>query len=234
MQQAMYSSDVEQFDKMAEEWWNLNGVCKPLHELNPFRLQYITDRVSLSGKMVLDLGCGGGILSESLKKSGAEVTGIDPAKNLIEAAKYHAKENNLEINYIVADAEQYANDCTNKFDIITCMELLEHVSDPSELVGICKKLLVDNGIVFFSTLNRNFKSYALSIIAAEYVLKLLPIGTHNYANFIKPNELATAIRKNNLQLTDITGLEYNPISSSVKLVTSPSVNYLACAKNIVD
>lgn len=238
MQQAIYSSDVEQFDKMADEWWDVSGVCKPLHELNPFRLQYVTDIVKLTGKTVLDLGCGGGILAESLNKSGAYVTAVDPSYRLIDAARLHAKQHDLAIDYIVADAAQYAmqhkESYASKFDVITCMELLEHVPDPYEIIEICKKLLTKNGLVFFSTINRNFKAYVLAVIAAEYMLKLLPISTHNYAQFIKPSELAAAIRNNNLELMDITGIDYNPLFSSIKLGSSPSVNYLACAKNIVE
>jgi 2-polyprenyl-6-hydroxyphenyl methylase/3-demethylubiquinone-9 3-methyltransferase len=238
MQQAIHSSDVEQFDKMADAWWDLNGVCKPLHQLNPFRLQYVMDRVNLIGKSVLDLGCGAGILSESLSKAGACVTAIDPAANLIDVAKEHARQGNLEIDYINADAAQYASchqkSCAKKFDVITCMELLEHVADPGELIAICKNLLAKNGLVFFSTINRNIKAYALAIIAAEYMFKLLPIGTHTYAQFIKPKELATAIRQNKLELIDISGINYNPLCATVTLVASPSVNYLACAKYMVD
>ena len=238
MRQAIDDSDVEQFDKMADAWWDLDGVCKPLHQLNPFRLQYVMDRVNLKDKSVLDLGCGAGILAESLSKAGACVTAVDPAANLIDVAKVHARQGNLQIDYINTDAAQYAichqKSCVKKFDVITCMELLEHVADPGELITICKNLLAKNGLVFFSTINRNIKAYSLAIIAAEYMFKLLPIGTHSYAKFIKPNELATAIRQNKLELTDITGINYNPLCARVTFVASPGVNYLACAKYMVD
>lgn len=223
--------ETQKFAKLSADWWNPKGFCRPLHDLNPIRLQFITDRCFLEKKRVIDVGCGAGILSESLCKRGALVTGIDAASEVIEVAKNHAKENHLEsIHYEVALAESYAEANPESFDVLTCMELLEHVPDPLSLIKACAQLIKPNGDLFFSTLNRNLKSYCLAILGAEYLLKILPKNTHSYEKFIKPSELAGGLNAANLQLLDLAGMHYNPFTHQAKLTSDVSVNYLVHAK----
>ncbi len=221
------ATELDKFDAMAQDWWNPKGRCRALHEFNPVRLQFITDRCSLTQKSVLDIGCGGGILSESLCKRGASVTGIDATRSVLEVAKQHALENNLQLDYVHTTAEAYAEIQPNSFDIVTCMELLEHVPNPLSLIKATATLVKPNGHLFFSTLNRTPKSYLFAVLGAEYVLRLLPHGTHQYEKFIRPAELDQWLRQAGLQLKELAGLQYNPITHRVYLNTDVSVNYLA-------
>jgi 2-polyprenyl-6-hydroxyphenyl methylase/3-demethylubiquinone-9 3-methyltransferase len=226
------AAELDKFDAMAADWWDPKGKCKPLHALNPTRLQFIVDRCSLTQKSVLDIGCGGGILSESMYKRGACVTGIDASLSVVEVAKLHAmerdlRENNLILNYIHTTAEEYAEIHPNSFDIVTCMELLEHVPDPLSLIKAAATLVKPNGHLFFSTLNRTPKSYLVAVLGAEYLLKLLPRGTHQYEKFIRPAELEQWLRQARLRLRELAGLQYNPITHRTYLNTDVSVNYLA-------
>jgi len=220
--------EIAQFDAQADSWWDKQGSARPLHDLNPARLQFIQENTHLlKDKRVLDIGCGGGILTEALAEAGAIVTGIDAAPQLINIAIQHAQENNLNIEYQNITAEDYAASHTNSFDIITCMELLEHVPHPLSILKACYTLLRPGGEFFLSTLHRNLKSFGLSIIMAERVLKLLPRGTHHYEKFIKPSELYLALTAANLQLSSLKGLSYNPFTHTASLTTDVSVNYLA-------
>jgi 2-polyprenyl-6-hydroxyphenyl methylase/3-demethylubiquinone-9 3-methyltransferase len=222
--------ELSKFDTMALRWWDPLGDCRPLHEINPTRLQFITDRVSLSNLKVLDIGCGGGILAESMAKRGADVIGIDASLSLVEVARLHALESDLKnVSYLETTAEEYAAMYPAEFDVITCMELLEHVPDPALLIASCAKLVKPNGHLFFSTLNRNPKAYLLAILGAEYVLKLLPKHTHSYEKFIRPSELENWLRKADLSLNELAGIHYNPFFHRAKLTSDISVNYLAYA-----
>lgn len=224
--------ETAHFDQMAAQWWNPEGPCRPLHDLNPTRIQFITDRCELAQKKVLDIGCGGGLLTEALAKRGAEVTGIDVSFNLIETARQHAEDNQISnLTYLHTTAEQLAETEPQSFDIITCLELLEHVPDPPSLIAACTSLIKPGGQLFFSTLNRNPKSYLLAIIGAEHILHLLPKNTHQYAKFIKPSELEQALREAGIALKEITGLSYNPFSRQAKLCSDVSVNYLVSAQD---
>jgi 2-polyprenyl-6-hydroxyphenyl methylase/3-demethylubiquinone-9 3-methyltransferase len=218
--------EIAQFERMADQWWDKEGPCRPLHDLNPTRLQFIADQCSLPTKKVLDIGCGGGILTESLTKRGAMVTGIDATQTLIEIANTHALNANLSIHYIHTTAEVLAETHPAAFDIITCLELLEHVPHPELLIRACAALIKPGGHLFFSTLNRTPKAYAMAILGAEYLLKLLPKNTHHYEKFIRPSELDSALRAENLNLMNITGLKYNPFTRQCSLIQDPSVNYL--------
>ncbi len=222
-------AEVEKFDDKNMDWWNPKGPAKPLHQLNPHRLAYIKENTNLSDKSLLDIGCGGGILSEALAKAGANVTAIDMNPHALEAAKKHAEEQQLKIHYQQASAEQYLQNCDQKFDVITCMELLEHVPDPCQLVKDCSKLLKPEGVIFFSTVNRNPKAYFLAILGAEYILRLLPRGTHHYDKFIKPSELACWLRKAKLSLQNLRGISYQPLTGAFSLSDDTDVNYLVCA-----
>lgn len=220
--------EIAKFDEVAPEWWDIEGPLKPLHQLNPFRLNFIQSHIDLNGLNVLDIGCGGGILTESLSKAGAKASGIDMSEPAIKAAKEHAEKHNLPIHYQQISAENYAAEHPHSVDIITCMELLEHVPDPASIIAACANLVKPGGHVFMSTLNRNLKSYLFAILGAEYVLKLLPKGTHDYAKFIKPSELDTWASAAGLELLDLTGITYNPLRSTYSLTDDVSVNYLAC------
>jgi 2-polyprenyl-6-hydroxyphenyl methylase/3-demethylubiquinone-9 3-methyltransferase len=226
--------ETSHFAKMADDWWNPTGSSRPLHEINPVRMQFITDRCEVVNKKMLDVGCGAGILTESLAKRKALVTGIDATEKLIVVAKNHSttagQENSNPIQYYYTTAEEFAEKHAGEFDIISCMELLEHVPDPESLIAACRKLIKPNGDLFFSTLNRNPKSYFMAIVGAEYLLKILPKNTHHYAKFIRPSELEQALRKVDLKLEDIAGLHYNPFSHQVKLTEDVSVNYIIHAK----
>lgn len=222
-------AEVDKFNKLANEWWQPNGAGKLLHILNKPRLAYINRQVKLANKTVLDLGCGGGILTESLAQAGAAVTGIDPAPDMIAVASQHAAQQQLQINYSVATAEEFCQHPANlnRFDIITCMEMLEHVADINSVLAACAALLKPNGVIFFSTLNRTPKAYLLAILGAEYILQLLPKQTHDYQKFIKPAELQNALSNHDLHLKDLMGIKFNPLLNSAALTTDVGVNYLA-------
>ena len=220
------SSEIEKFNLLAHKWWDNTSEFKPLHDINPLRLDYIKSKINLANKHVLDVGCGGGILTESLAKEGAIVTGIDQGDKVIKIAQIHALENNLNINYKQLNIEDFLKKNKKKYDVITCLEMLEHVPDPSSVIQACRRLLKPDGRMFFSTINRNPKSFLFAIIGAEYVLKLLPKGTHTYEKFITPAELIQWCRENELNVLDIIGMTYNPILKRYKLEKDTSVNYL--------
>jgi 2-polyprenyl-6-hydroxyphenyl methylase/3-demethylubiquinone-9 3-methyltransferase len=223
--------EIEKFSALAHKWWDPNSEFRPLHEINPLRLGYIDRIVPLSGKSVLDVGCGGGILSEALAGAGATVTGIDLADKSLSVAKLHLLESGKQVDYRKVAVEVLAEERPAHYDVVTCMEMLEHVPDPAAVVAACAKLVKPNGHVFFSTLNRNPKSYLFAIIGAEYVLNLLPRGTHDYAKFIKPSELAQWSRNAGLNVEDVTGMSYNPLDKSYSLGRDTSVNYVvACQR----
>lgn len=220
--------ELTKFNNLASEWWDLQGKCKPLHDLNIPRLQFITDRCELRQKKVLDIGCGGGILSESMAARGAIVTGIDIAPDLLEIARLHARQHQLtQITYSQTTAEEYAEIYPHSFDVITCMELLEHVPDPISIITAAAKLLKPNGHLFLATLNRTPKAYAFAILIAEYLLNILPRGTHQYEKFIRPSELDQWLRQARLQMKELTGLSYNPLTHKAMLSPELSINYLA-------
>lgn len=222
-------NEISKFDKMASQWWDKEGPCKPLHELNPLRLSFIEQHADLNGKAILDVGCGGGILSESLAIKGGNVTAIDLSKEAISVAKLHALDTGLTINYQHTSIEDFAKHHTQAFDIVTCMELLEHVPSPARFIQSVTEILKPGGQIFLSTLNRNPKSYLYSIIGAEYILKLLPRGTHDYEKFIKPSELSEMCREAGLDIQTLRGLNYSPLKKRFSLSTDTSVNYLAYA-----
>jgi 2-polyprenyl-6-hydroxyphenyl methylase/3-demethylubiquinone-9 3-methyltransferase len=227
--------EIDKFNSQAEYWWDLDhGAFRSLHQINPIRMSFILDNVSLLlGKTILDVGCGGGILTESLYVEGAEVTGIDLAKNSIEIAKEHALMQNYNINYECIEISQKVAAYNSKFDVITCMEMLEHVPDPQYIINNISKMLDKDGVAFFSTFNRTALSYLFGIIAAEYILKMLPKGTHNYNNFIKPSELSAMLRIANLQIVNIAGLKYNVISKTFSLSDQVDVSYMVACRKII-
>lgn len=220
------AAEVSKFAELAHQWWDTQGVFKPLHQLNPLRLNYIDSRAQLSGKQVLDVGCGGGILSESMAQRGAQVTGIDLAEKSLQVAQLHALEANVQLDYRCVAVEALAQEKPQTFDVVTCMEMLEHVPDPASVVRACAALVKPGGHVFFSTLNRNAKAYLMAVVGAEYVLNLLPRGTHDYSKFIKPSELAAWMRQAGLELQHQTGVTYNPLNKQYSLTTDTSVNYM--------
>lgn len=222
--------EINKFSALAEKWWDPAGEMKPLHLLNPIRLKYVTTYVSLNKKRVLDIGCGGGLLSEAMAQQSAHVTGIDMSAAVIKVAEDHAKQSQLEINYQCTSAEAFAQQQPKSFDIITCMELLEHVPNPSSILQACAKLIKPNGAIFFSTINRNVKSYLLAIVGAEYILHLLPKGTHHYSQFIRPSELTHWADQANLTLQGLTGIQYHPLQGQFELCKDIDVNYLAFFK----
>ncbi|MFT5792862.1 MAG: 2-polyprenyl-6-hydroxyphenyl methylase/3-demethylubiquinone-9 3-methyltransferase [Candidatus Pseudothioglobus sp.] len=227
-------SEVAKFDDLARTWWDKEGDFKPLHAINPLRLEFIKARTSIDGIRALDVGCGGGILSESLARGGAVVTGIDMAEKPLQVARLHRFESDLDIDYqltsIEALSETLDEEQSGFFDVITCMEMLEHVPDPQSVINACRRLLKPGGELFLSTINRNPKAYALAVIGAEYILKLLPRGTHDYDKFIKPSELARWLREAGFNVQDMAGLSYNPLTEVYALTHDTSVNYLAHAK----
>ncbi|MEM7257745.1 MAG: bifunctional 2-polyprenyl-6-hydroxyphenol methylase/3-demethylubiquinol 3-O-methyltransferase UbiG [Pseudomonadota bacterium] len=222
--------ELDKFSDIAHLWWDRDSEFKPLHDINPLRLGYIQLNRPLPGLKVLDVGCGGGILTEALCAAGAGVTGIDLSASSIDVAKLHAAEHALDIDYLCTSTEEFSQTHAGQFDVVTCMELLEHVPDPGAIVEACSALLNDSGTAFFSTLNRNNKSYAFAIVGAEYVLKLLPKGTHDWKKFIKPSELSGWCRNSGLKVADLTGMTYNPLSRTYATSRDISVNYLATAE----
>lgn len=221
--------EIGKFEELASRWWDPHSEFKPLHEINPIRLDYIQRYISLAGKHVLDVGCGGGILSESMAACGARVTGIDMGEAPLQVARLHLLESGLEINYERIPVERLAEEQPESFDLITCMEMLEHVPDPASVVTACARLVKPGGRLFFSTINRNPKSYLFAILGAEYLLKLLPKGTHDYAKFIRPSELHTWMREAGLETLGMTGMSYNPLTQTYKLTDDVDVNYLVAA-----
>ena len=220
--------EIRKFEALASRWWDPNSEFKPLHDINPLRVNYISQHINLAEKRVLDIGCGGGILAEALAHHGAAVTAIDKAEASLSVAKLHLLESQLDISYLDSTAEEFAEAQPAQFDVVTCLEMLEHVPDPSSVVAACQRLVKPGGLVFFSTINRNPKSNLFAIIGAEYLLNLLPRGTHDYAKLIKPSELATWSRQAHLTLRDQIGMGYNPLTKKYFLQNSLDVNYLAC------
>jgi len=219
-------SELDKFSELAHRWWDPESEFKPLHDINPLRLDWIDRSVGLAGKQVLDVGCGGGILSESMALRGAAVTGIDLSDKALTVAKLHLLESGQQADYRKISAEELAAMQPGAFDVVTCLEMLEHVPDPASTVRACAKLVKPGGTVFFSTINRNPKSYFFAIIGAEYLLNLLPRGTHDYAKFIRPAELARHVREAGLAIDEVIGMSYNPLSKSYSLGADTSVNYL--------
>ncbi|MFA5531961.1 MAG: bifunctional 2-polyprenyl-6-hydroxyphenol methylase/3-demethylubiquinol 3-O-methyltransferase UbiG [Thiohalomonadaceae bacterium] len=218
--------EINKFAAAASRWWDRNSEFKPLHDINPLRIDYVDQRAGLTGKQVLDVGCGGGILSEGMAARGAEVMGIDMAEASLEVARLHLLESGLQVDYRLVSVEQLAEERPASFDLVTCMEMLEHVPDPVSVVAACARLVKPGGKVFFSTINRTPKSYLFAIVGAEYVLRMLPKGTHNYAKFIRPSELESWARHAGLALRDLTGMSYNPLSRQYSLGRDLEVNYL--------
>jgi|SRR5690625_712642 len=227
-------AEIEKFSALATRWWDPNSEFKPLHDINPLRLNWVMEQVgSLQDKKILDVGCGGGILSESMAKEGAQVTGIDLALKSLKIARLHSLESGVQVQYHHSSTEDFAIKHPKQFDIVTCMEMLEHVPDPASIVNACAQLVKPGGWVFFSTLNRNPKSFLFAILGAEYILNLLPKGTHRYESFIKPSELAQAARLAKLQIKKINGLSYNPLTKVYAITRDSSVNYLMATKKTI-
>ncbi|MFN7510783.1 MAG: bifunctional 2-polyprenyl-6-hydroxyphenol methylase/3-demethylubiquinol 3-O-methyltransferase UbiG [Betaproteobacteria bacterium] len=225
------TAELQRFSEMAHRWWDPQGAMRPLHDLNPLRLDWIDRTAGLVGKRVVDVGCGGGILAEAMARKGADVLGIDLAAKLLRVAELHALETSTRVAYRQASAEQLAGEAPAGFDVVTCMEMLEHVPDPASVVTACATLVKPGGMVFFSTINRNPKSFVFAILGAEYVLNLLPRGTHEYAKFIRPRELAGFARSAGLDLLELRGLRYNPFTRGFALNDDTGVNYMmACRR----
>ena len=220
--------EIEKFERLAGRWWDPNSEFKPLHDINPLRLGYIDDIAPLAGTQVIDVGCGGGLLTEGMALRGAQVTGIDMGKTPLSVARLHQHESGLDIDYRQATAEQVAGEQPAGFDIVTCLEMLEHVPDPAAVINACAQLIREDGYVFMSTINRNPKAWLFAVVGAEYLLHLLPKGTHNYNRFIRPSEMEEWARAAGLQLADLTGMSYNPLTQEYHLGNDVSVNYLAC------
>lgn len=223
-------AEIDKFNNLAHEWWNPDGQFKTLHQINPARVEFIKNNSQLTNHRLIDVGCGGGILSEALAINGAIIDAIDLAPQSIEIAKLHLYESNLEVNYECIEISAKAEVATESYDILTCMEMLEHVPDPDYIIANCAKLLKSGGIAFFSTLNRNYKSYTLGILAAEYLLKLVPTGTHDYSKFIKPSELRQLLNKNGFEIIALKGINYNPLTEDFSLSSDTSINYLVACK----
>jgi len=223
--------EIEKFQSIASRWWDRESEFKPLHEINPLRVSYIERQAQgVEGKRVLDVGCGGGILAEALARQGARVTGIDMAELSLKVAKLHLHESALEIDYQLSTVEAFAEHHAAQFDIVTCLELLEHVPDPASVITSAAHLLKPGGVMFLSTINRNPKAFALAILGAEYILRMLPRGTHEYKKFIKPSEIAAQLRACDMQVNDISGMSYNPLSKRYSLGRDIDVNYLLTAR----
>lgn len=226
-------AEIKKFSDLAHHWWDPTSEFRPLHEINPLRLEWINSRVPLTEKNVIDIGCGGGILAESMAKKGAKVTGIDLSDKALKVADLHGLESGIAVRYKKIAAEQIAYEEAGLYDVVTCMEMLEHVPDPASIIRACFTLVKPGGQVFFSTLNRNAKSYLFAIIGAEYLLQMLPKGTHDYAKFITPAELSQSIRNAGLQVDSMRGMSYNPINKIYSLNQNTSVNYLvACSRPV--
>ena len=223
-------AELQKFSDLAHRWWDPTSEFKPLHEINPLRLRWIDGHASLAGKRVLDVGCGGGILSESMAAQGAQVTGIDLSEKALGVARLHLFESGQKVDYQHCSAEEFASRHAGEFDVVTCMEMLEHVPDPASTVAACAKLVKPGGQIFFSTLNRNFKSYLFAVVGAEYILNLLPRGTHEYSKFIKPSELARFCRNAGLESAELLGMSYNPLTQTYSLGQDTSVNYMLQAR----
>lgn len=230
--QNINQAEIDKFSALASKWWDPESEFKPLHEINPLRLQWIEEQVggSLQGLRILDIGCGGGILAESMARKGAIVTGIDLAAESLETARLHGLESGVKVDYQCIAAEDFAQTHAGEFDVVTCMEMLEHVPQPASIVQACQQLVRPGGYVLFSTIHRNPKAYALAIVAAEYLLKMVPKGTHHYQGFIKPSELMRAARQAGLYLQQLKGLEYNPLKKVYFLSNDTSVNYMLSAR----
>ncbi|MGD8341317.1 MAG: bifunctional 2-polyprenyl-6-hydroxyphenol methylase/3-demethylubiquinol 3-O-methyltransferase UbiG [Gammaproteobacteria bacterium] len=228
------TGEVEKFRRLSDRWWDQSGPLATLHAINPLRAEYIAGRARIEGARVLDVGCGGGILSESLARLGGVVTGVDLAAENIEVARAHAEEQGLQIDYQVGSVEAMLAAAGGPFDLVTCLELLEHVPEPEITVAACARLVRPGGTVFFSTINRNLKSFALAIVGAEYVLRMLPRGTHEFVKFIKPSELARAVRSAGLDVDNLTGLHFNPLTKDYFLSDNVDVNYFLCARRPED
>ncbi|GAA0542027.1 MULTISPECIES: bifunctional 2-polyprenyl-6-hydroxyphenol methylase/3-demethylubiquinol 3-O-methyltransferase UbiG [Rheinheimera] len=223
--------EIAKFNDIASRWWDPDGEFKPLHLLNPVRLSYISDELQgLFGKTVIDIGCGGGILAESMARSGANVTGLDMAQDSLNVARLHALEAGVTINYQQATAEQYAAEHGEQFDVVTCMEMLEHVPEPMSVIQACADLAKPGATLFFSTLNKTWKAYLLAIVGAEHVMKLVPKGTHEFSKFIRPSTLMRYLEQAGLEITDTTGLHFNPVSNSFKTGPGLDVNYIVVAR----
>ncbi|OOW83073.1 bifunctional 3-demethylubiquinone 3-O-methyltransferase/2-octaprenyl-6-hydroxy phenol methylase [Xanthomonas axonopodis pv. clitoriae] len=224
-----HQSELDKFAALANRWWDADGPQKPLHALNPVRLEYVSARLEPAGARVLDVGCGGGLLSESMARLGAQVTAIDLAPELVKVARLHSLESGVQVDYRVQSVEDLAAEQAGSFDAVTCMEMLEHVPDPTAIIRACASLLKPGGKLFLSTLNRTPAAFALAVVGAEYIARLLPKGTHHYKDFIKPAELAAWLRNAGLQLEDVSGMLYEPWRNRARLSSRTEVNYLAYA-----
>lgn len=227
-------AEIAKFEALASRWWDPQSEFRPLHDINPLRLEFINDRAGLAGKTVLDVGCGGGILSESMARLGAHVTGIDLGEAPLSVAKLHLKESGLRVTYRHASVEELAREQPGGFDVVTCLEMLEHVPDPASVIHSLGQLVRPGGQVFISTINRNPKSFLFAIVGAEYVMQMLPRGTHEYMKFIRPSELERWLRGAGLQLRELTGMHYNPFTQRYRLGPGVDVNYLAWAERAHD
>lgn len=225
-EQNVDAGEIAKFDALASRWWDPEGEFRPLHDINPLRVDYVRQRAGLRGKRALDVGCGGGIFAEGMAAAGAAVTGIDMAERPLEVARLHQLESGANVSYEAATAESFADGHAGEFDVVTCLEMLEHVPEPDSVIRACQNLVKPGGDVFFSTINRNPKAFAFAIVGAEYVLRLLPKGTHEYEKFIRPSELEEWSRHAGLELADSIGLHYNPITRDYRLDSSLDVNYL--------